>query len=82
MKSAFTLIELLVVILLISLVISVVTPAGYKMYEGVLRYIENKEMKDKLHNMKFEAFIEQKENLEHNISMLGVNYEEKSRYNN
>ncbi|HIP37547.1 MAG TPA: type II secretion system protein [Crocinitomix sp.] len=81
MKSAFTLIELLVVMLLIALVVSVVTPAGYKMYEGILRYIEKKERNDKFHNMKFEAFIRQEKNIEHNISMLGVNYNETSHYN-
>ena len=81
MQKAFTLIELLVVILLIALVVSVISPAGYKMYEGILRYIEKKEKADEWHNRQFEAFIKQEENKEFNLSILGVNYHEKGHNN-
>lgn len=74
MKKAFTLIELLVVILLIALIISLVSPAGYRLYEGVQRYIQKKEEADRIAGLKFEAFILQKENREYNISILGANY--------
>ena len=74
MRSAFTLIELLVVIILIAFIISMVSPAGYRLYEGVQNYIKKKEERDRIEELKFEAFILQKENREYNISILGANY--------
>jgi len=72
--KAFTLIELLVVIILIAFIISVVSPTGYRLYESFLNYIEEKEKNDTLKELKFEAFLTQSENKEHNISMLGADY--------
>ena len=74
MKSAFTLIELLVVIILLAFIISMVAPAGSRMYDGFLRYIDIKERDDKFKGLKFDSFLTQKENYENNISMIGADY--------
>ena len=83
MMKAFTLIELLVVIILIAFIISVVSPTGYRLYESFLSYIEEKEKKDTLKELRFEAFLTQTENREYNISILGADYLEakKSSHN-
>jgi len=60
MRNAFTLIELLVVLMLISLIISVVAPKGYKLLNSVSIKIENKEQDNKLKMKKYAAFIEEK----------------------
>ena len=82
-KKAFTLIELLVVIVILAFIISVVSPAGYRLYSSFLEYIAKKEASESLKEAKFNAFITQSENKEYNISILGAeyNYATPSRHN-
>lgn len=71
-SKAFTLIELLVVIILLSFVLSIVSPAGYRLYEGVLNYIEEKEQEQSKRQLRYEAFIHHQANKENNISIMGA----------
>lgn len=67
MKKAFTLIELLVVILLIALLISVLAPKGHKLLESIKAKIAQKEAKDYIDKLKYQAFIS-----EQNLSLKQV----------
>jgi len=82
-KGAFTLIELLVVILILAFIISVVSPAGYRLYNSFQVYLEKKKNSETLKELKFHAFLTQTENKEYNISILGADYTpvSPSRYN-
>jgi len=78
MKNAFTLIELLVVMIIISFIISLVAPAGYRLYEGVQKFISDKKDKDKIEDLKFNSFIKQQKNREYNLSIFGDKIDEES----
>ena len=83
-KKAFTLIELLVVIALIGFIISVVAPAGYRLYNGFLTYLDDKKKKEDIKELRYNCFILQKSNSEYNITILGAqnSVHKKSSHNN
>ncbi len=74
-RKAFTLIELLVVILILAFIISIVSPAGYRLYNSFTEYLAKKEKSESLKEAKFNAFITQTQNKEYNISILGAQYQ-------
>lgn len=73
-RNAFTLIELLVVMAILTFIISVISPSGYRLYNSFIAFLEKKKKSDTIKEMKFNAFIMQKENKEYNISILGADY--------
>jgi len=70
LTKAFTLIELLVVLMLISLLVSMVAPKGYKLLNSISNKIDKVSKKNNILLIKYKAFsLEQNFTLEDNLSI-------------
>jgi len=72
MKKSFTLIELLVVMVILSLIMSLTVPKGFKLLDKIHTKIEKKKKVDKIKEEEFKAFLSEKANKKLGINKYGI----------
>jgi len=72
MKKAFTLIELLIVLLIISLMLGLVAPKGFKLLKSINYKIDKKKQSDKLKQSMYDSFLAEKPNKKLGINKYGI----------
>jgi prepilin-type N-terminal cleavage/methylation domain-containing protein len=75
MKKSFTLLELLVVLLIISLLVSLVAPKGFVLFNSFKNKIKSKEKFDRIEEIKFDCFLKIEGNKSLRINKYGIKKE-------